>query len=52
MILSVIEEAYSKGVDALIRSGNQGGYGIAAEPEWGAVIGAVGKMLIKVRVYG
>ncbi len=46
------EEAYSKGVDALIRSGIRADYGIAAEPEWDAVIGAVGKMLIKVRVYG
>ena len=46
------EEAYSVGVDHLIRSGIQADYGIAAEPEWKALIGSVGKVLIKGRVYG
>jgi len=46
------EEAYSAGVDHLIRRGIHADFGIAAEPEWKAIIGAVGKMLIKVKVQG
>lgn len=46
------EEAYSTGVDHLIRQGIHADFGIAAEPEWKAIIGSVGKMLIKVKVQG
>lgn len=46
------EEGYSAGVDSLIHRGIQADFGISAEPEWKAIIGAVGKMLIKVKVQG
>lgn len=47
------EEAYSKGVDKLIENGLDADFGIAAEPEYNpAIIGAVGKMLIKATAAG
>ena len=46
------EEAYSAGVEHLIQQGIQADFGISAEPEWAAIVGAVGKMLIKVDVQG
>lgn len=49
----VDEEAYSIGVDALIRSGLDVDFGIAAEPEYNPmIIGAAGKMLVQVDIVG
>ncbi|MDP4109299.1 MAG: M20/M25/M40 family metallo-hydrolase [Bacillota bacterium] len=46
------EEAYSIGVNKLIDEGIKADFGISAEPEWGALIGAMGKMLIKAEAKG
>ncbi len=47
------EEAYSTGVDTLIRNGLAADFGIAAEPEGDkAIVGALGKMLIRADIKG
>ncbi|WHH61267.1 M20/M25/M40 family metallo-hydrolase [Petroclostridium sp. X23] len=46
------EEAFSAGVNKFIESGVTADFGIAAEPEYKAVIGSVGKMLIRAQVKG
>lgn len=47
------EEAYSKGINKLIENGLEADFVIAAEPENNPmIIGAVGKMLIKVTAHG
>lgn len=47
------EEAYSKGINKLIENGLDADFVIAAEPENNPmIIGAVGKMLIKVTAHG
>lgn len=46
------EEAYSAGVNKLIENGVDADFGIAAEPEYDAIIGSAGKMLVQMDVQG